>query len=216
MAQASTKQLAMRIEPYGLTGKAKDISHKAVFKDVSKVYWTNAQTYNQIKKIDPKKANAYGAAIGKDDFKSAEKIADSVLKSFSIAPLDSGSHLEASRNSRGRVSTASPVNIGDGDNLEKLKAAKALTAGTAKAGFLQCGEALRSKFRIQKWLKKSPGLGTANINRNGWKTVVEITNRVKYASSVISETKIQQAIRNAYTNTVKRMQKQLEALSKKV
>jgi len=217
IAQISTKQLAMRIEPYGLTGKAKDISERAIYKDISKVYWTNGQTYNQIKKIDVKLAHAYAAAINDNNPIRAEEIADKAIKNFSIAPLDNGEHLEESRRtSRRRVSKASPVNVGDDQALERFKAAKVLTGGTAKAGFLQAGESLGSKFRIQKWLKKAGGLGTSLIKYDGWKTLVTITNHCSYASEVLSETKIQQAIRNAYTSQIKRLEKQIEALAKKV
>jgi hypothetical protein len=216
LAQTGCTQLAYRVEPYGITGKAKDISEKAIYKDINKVYWTNGRTYNAVKRINPRLAAAYSKAVNENDDQKAEKIVDSVINDFSIKPMDSGQHLKASRNSRGRVSKPSPVNVDSVSDLERLKALKVLTGGTAKAGFLQAGESLGSKTRIQKWLKKAAGLGSSRIIRNGWETVVWIYNHVKYTSSVISETKIQQAVRNGYVNHLKKMQKQADKIASKV
>jgi hypothetical protein len=216
MARIGATQLAYRVEPYGVTKNSQTILEGAVFKDISRTYWDTGRTYNEIKKLDRKLAAAYAAAMNDGDTSKAQSIAEQVISGFSVGATDDGTHLERARNARGRVATPRPLGITGKAELDRLKARKALSAGTAKAGWLQAGASLGSKTRIAKWLKKAAALGSSQIIRNGWLTAVILVNHVRYASSVISDAKIQAAVSNAYRNHLKRLKKQLEALGRRV
>jgi len=217
LAKVGATQLAYRVEPYGITAKAKGILERAIYKDVHKAYSTVGKTYADLKAINPRMAQAYGAAIKEGDNAKAKAIVERILPNYAgIETKNSGQHLEGLRNARGRVTASHPLNLTSKTELDRLKARYAQTAGIAKSGFLQAGESLGGKGRVQKWLKRGSGLGDSDIVRNGFKTVVTLYNRVRYASNVITESKQQAAIRNAYKNHLKRMEKQMAALASKV
>lgn len=217
MAQIGAAQLAFRTTPYGTNKKSQDVAEKAIYKDISKVYQNIGVTYNLIKKIDPKKAISYAYCMNNGQESNAEKIAESVLgTSFDVGNVDSGQLLDNNRNSKGRVTKATnPRGIKNTSEIEALKAKKKLRAGLAKSGWIQAGIAILSKTRVAAWLKnKSGGLGEGKILRAGWKTTVTLTNHVKYASDVISSSQIRAAIKNAYMNQIKKLQKQIDHIAK--
>ena len=216
MAGIAANQLAIRVEPYGTSNKSKTILENAIHKDLNKVYLDNAATYNAIKRINPKLAHAYSAQIRKGNFTNAHEIAAKAIPNMEQSTSDSGNLLESSRNSRGRVGAVSPMNILDGTSLDVLHAKKVLMSGFTKAGWLQAGKSLGAKTRIPKWLKKNSGtLGSSNIVESGWKTVVTLINHVRYASSVTTPAKINAAVRNAYVNQLKKLQRQVDAIASK-
>jgi len=215
LAAMGARQIANDVQPFGLANKSKDILEKAVYKDISKTYWDTGRTYNAIKKIKPKLAAAYAKAINEGEPNKAEKIAQSVFSGFEVNAMDSGRHLKASRSIKGRVINPDPMGITDRSQLEAFKAKQALTAGTAKAGWLQAAKSLGSKSKIAAWLNKTGNLGTSSIIKNGWKTIVTVMNNVRYASAVISDSKIQQAINKAYRNNLKIMERKIQALANK-
>jgi hypothetical protein len=133
-----------------------------------------------------------------------------------VSSGDNGEHLQRLRNSRGRVDRRSPMNITDDNALLNIKKKAVMRAGLVKAGFLKAGEIIKSKFRVPKWLKSSENIGSAKVNNAGSKTTVTLTNNVRYASSMISPSDIQKAIRNAYVNQLKKMKRAIDALAKKV
>ncbi len=214
-ARIGANQLAYRIQPFGTSKKSQDILERAVYRDVNKAYSSPGQTYNAIKAKSPKLALAYAAALHWGDSAKAEKILAKV-GGFEAGKLDSGDHLEKIRGRSGRVAEPVRIAIDDEQGLKDLKEKKALTAGTAKAGYLQAGASLKSKSRVPKWLKKPHALGTSKIAKNGWRTVVTLINKVKYASNVSSESEQNKAVQNAFKNQMKKMEKQLAAITKKV
>lgn len=219
LAQASTRQLAIKTSPPGIAKKSQDILEKAIYKDINKVYQNVGVTYNQIKKINPKKATAYAYCMNNGQEANAEEIAESVLGVFDIGNVDNGGRLNANRGSNGRVgeTASSPIGVSNRSEVEGLKEKKKFSAGLIKKGFLEAGKALGSRFRIPAWLRsKTSGLGDSSIVRAGWKTTVTIHNRVRYASSMISDGKIKDALRVGYNSQIKKLQKQLDALSKRV
>jgi len=108
MARIGATQLAYRVEPYGTSNKSKTILENAIHKDMNKVYFDNAQTYNAIKKINPRLAHAYSAKIREGDYTTAQEIAAKAIPDIEQSVNDPGTYLEASRNSRGRVGQVSP------------------------------------------------------------------------------------------------------------
>jgi len=218
MAKIGCTQLAIRSEPYGLGDKSKQILEKAIYKDISKTYFNVGQTYLAIKKLRPKLANAYSAAMQKGDIGKAGQIAAKVLEGFTQSvSMDGGERLKASRNARGRVGKVSPMGVTEKTSVDTLKAKKELSAGIAKAGFLQAGKSLGSKNRVAKWLNKNFTLGHSKVvEKPDWGTEVMIYNDVKYASNTITPNKIRLAVQNAYQNQVKKMQKAVDAIAAKV
>lgn len=216
IAQIGGRQLATRIEPYGLTGKAKDIAEKGVYKDINNAYDYVGQTFNTIKKQNLNAAYAFANAIHANDLIAAEKIAKRYISSFSMAQSDTGMHLEKVRNSKGHVSNSNNdvMGIVSNSEIDKIKDTKKITAGISKAGFLQAVRAIGGKGRIPGWLNKSKNLGTGTINKNGWNTTVTLHNFVKYVTNLLTPAKINASVKNAYQNQIKKLEKQLEKMSK--
>jgi hypothetical protein len=210
-ARTGSRQLAMRCEPMGLTGKAKQASEGAISKDVSLAYSSTGRTFAEIRKVSPRKARAYGAAIQKGDFAAAEKIVRSALPDFKeVESTDSGQHLESLRNSRGRVDRAEIYNLTSEGAVSEIRKEKMRTAGYAKAAWLQSGESIGAKTRIPAWLKKSKVAGRSSFLRRGWNSVATLFNMVLYASSVLPSGKLRAALRTTESNMRKRIAAVLE------
>ena len=217
MAQLGSRQLAHLTQPYGTSNKQKNILELAVYSDVSKAYSTIGRTYVDIRALDRGKAAAYIKAIKANDLQAAEKIIEGVLVDYTeVVNTDDGGYLQSLRNSRGRVDQRKPINLLDDNALANIKKKAIMRAGLVKAGFLKAGEIIKSKFRVPKWLKSSENIGSAKVNSAGSQTTVTLTNNVRYASSMITPSDIQKAVRNAYVNQLKKMKRAIDALAKKV
>lgn len=216
MAQIGGRQLAHVIEPYGLGEKAKEISEKAIYKDVHRAYDYVGQTYNALRKISQKIAIAFSNAVRNNDFTAAERYARKYLPGFEMRHSDSGNHLEKVRGPRGRVPASVPVmGISNSSDLDGIKEQKKLTAGLAKAGWLQAAKNISSKTRVPSWLRKKQNVGYAKKASSGWNFSVTLYNTVRYASALTTGAKKMQAVRWAYRNQVKRMERQLNAITSK-
>ena len=73
----------------------------------------------------------------------------------------------------------------------------------AKAGYLQAAQQLKEKNRIPVWLKKDANLADVSITD----TVILITNKVKYASNLITDKQLQNAMENAFKGLLKRAER---------
>lgn len=210
-ARTGSRQLAMRCEPMGLSGKAKQISENAVGKDVSLAYSSTARTFAELRKVSPRKARAYAAALEKNDFAAAEKIVRSALPDFrEVESTDSGQHLESLRNSKGRVDRAEIHNLTSQGAVSEIRKEKLRTAGYAKAAFLQAGESIGAKTRIPAWLRKSKVAGRSSFLRRGWQSIASLFNMVRYASNVLPSGKLRAALRTTESNMRKRIAAVLE------
>jgi hypothetical protein len=206
LARTGARQLALRTEPFGLGGKAKQIGEGSVSKDVSLAYSSTGRTYNELAKVNRRKARAYGAAIEKGDHAAAERIVRSTLPDWrDVEATDSGQHLESLRNSKGRVSNPSIVNLTQEGAVSAIRREKLATAGTAKAGWVSAGESIGSKTRFPAWLRKNKPLGRSSILKRGWGTVVKLINIVRYCSNVLTAGKIRAALKATETNHLKRI-----------
>ena len=216
MAQTGGRQLAFRIEPYGLNSKAEQIAKKAIYKDVNSAYDYVGQTYNEIKKLNPRLAIAYSKAVNDGDLNAAEQYARTAIKQYEMRETDySGAHLDSIRNRKGRVDYNNQRVMGIKNNAEidTIKTKKSVTAGISKSGWLQAAKDIGAKTRIPSWLRKSKNYGRAQIIRNGWNTIVTLFNDVPYISNLMTPSKVDAALKNAYRNQVKRMEKQLKAIT---
>jgi hypothetical protein len=217
MAALGSKQLAHLVQPYGLGTKQKNILETAVYKDVHKAYSSIGKTYVDLRALDRRKAAAYIKAVKTNDLTTAENIIESELVNYTeVKNSDDGGYLQSLRNSRGRVDTKQPMNILDDGVIDKIKKTAVLKAGLVKAGFLKAGEMIRSKFRVPKWLRSAENIGTAKVSGSKGKTVVRLTNRVRYASTMITPADINKAIRNAYVNQLRKMKRAIDALARNV
>lgn len=216
MAAMGGKELAHRVQPFGLTGKAQSTLEGAVYKDISRAYDYVGEAYNKIARVDKKKAIAYIKAINNNDLAAAEKYSRGIING--IGTSDSGNNLSKARTGPKRrvQDNFNPMVVTDDQTIQNLKQKNVVSAGLVKAGFLQASKYLGRKATIPEWLRKSKLIGTGLIIKNGWETVVTVINNVRYASSAISESNIQKAINQAYKNQIKKLQRQVDALLKKV
>jgi len=216
-ARTGARQLAMRTEPMGLGGKAKQVGEMAVSKDVSQAYSSTGRTYNELRKVSPRKARAYGKAIEAGDQAAAERIVRSTLPDFrDVESTDSGQHLESLRNSKGRVINPEIVNLTQEGAVSAIRREKLRTAGTGKAGWVSAGESIGSKSRFPAWLRKNKPLGRSSILRRGWNTVVTLFNLVRYVSNNLPAGKLRAALKATESNQIKRIATILEKRSKAV
>lgn len=216
MAQSGGRQLAIRVQPYGLGQKTKDNLQKMVYKDIHKAYDYVGQTFRELYKINKSTAYAFSRAANNGDLKAAEMYAKTVMANFEMQYSDSGQHLDSVRTQNGRVASGAKVmGISNDSEIDNIKAKKVTTAGMAKAGWLQAAKSLGSKARIDKFFRKSENLGTSSVNRRQWETVVYLHNKVTYVSELLTPSTINAAIKNAYTNQVKKLEKQLQYITKK-
>lgn len=217
LARTGSTSLANHVEPFGTAKKAKNILEGSILKDISKAYHGTGKTYNEIRKISPNLAIAYIKAVKNNDLEAAERYARRAISNYQdVKYSDSGEYLQSIRGSKGRVTKDAPISLINDQEIESIRREKILSAGTAKAGFLQAGQSIGSKKRIPAWLKKSGVLGSSNIVRNGWKTVVTIINHVRYASNILSESRVNKAVRSAYKFHIKNLQRQVDKLAKNI
>jgi hypothetical protein len=216
MAQIGGRQLALRMEPYGLDQKTKDNLQNVVYKDINKAYDYVGQTFNDLFKINKNIAYAFSRAVKNGDLNAAEKYVKSVRSNFEMRISDGGDHLDSVRDKNGRVGkNAKIMGISNDSEIDSIKTKKVASAGMAKAGWLQAAKSLGSKARIDKFFRKSENLGTSSVDRKQWETVVYLHNKVTYVSNLLTQSKINAAVKNAYTNQVKKLERQLKHIAKK-
>lgn len=218
LAASAARELAVRCKPFGITSKARKVSEGAVERDVAKAYASHGRTYNELKKINIKKAYAYAAAVNKQDYVAAEKIVRRALSDWTdlTTSSDGGAHLERLRGSDGRVESAERIGFTNHTEYGEILDKKVPTAGLAKGAWLDCARELGSKGRIAAWLRKGGSLGKTSASQRGDKTTVEITNNADYASRAIRSTDVVRAINNAKRKELKRMQIIIDKIANKV
>lgn len=218
LAQLGAKNLAQWTEPVGLTKKAKDISEKAVSKDIIKAMPEVGRTFNLIKQHSLSLAMAYHRALQEGDLDAAEGYARKALREITdVSRTARRSHLDSQRNTKGRVKDKPQIlSVADRGSHESFKRDTVKRIGYVKKGWLQSGTALKMKYRPPVWLRSSEaGLGTYQRRKSGWKTSVTLINRVSYAHRLTDARKIDIALKRTYKGYVKRMEKQIEADAKK-
>lgn len=216
LAQSSARQLAISTEPRGLTGKAKDISQNAVFFDFSKAYDYVGQTYNRLKAINFKTAIAFAKAVQAGDLQQAEKYARKYIGGFEMKTSDDGGHMDSVRNNKGRVKdNAETMGISDNSALQRIAEAKSKNIAYSKLAWLQAAQSLGAKTRIPAWIRKDKTYGSSRVLRNGWSTIIELHNRISYATNVLTTGKMRMALRAGYRNHLNKLQRQIDALCRK-
>ena len=216
LAASASKELAVRTKPFGITGKAKKYAQAAVGKDVSKAYASHGRTYNELRKISPKKAYAYAHAINNNDFEAAQKIVRRTLSNYEglSQVSDGGRHLESVRGSDGHVQTPNRIGLIDHTEYGEILEKKIPTAGLVKGVFLACAQKLGGKPRIQVWLRKGAELASTIARKTRKGVEVSITNNADYASTAIRPGDIVKAVKNAERLQTKKMQRTVDRLAK--
>lgn len=216
LAATASKELATRVKPFGLTTKAKKVAQDAVAMDVSKAYASHGRTFNELKKLSPKKAFAYAAAVNRGDFVSAEKIVRKTLREFSdlVASGDGGAHLERIRGKNGRVENPDRVGITNHTDYGEILEKKIPTAGLVKGAWLACGRQLGGNPKIQTWLRKGQDLATTRAVEKSDGVHISITNQADYASSAIHSKDIVRALKNAERLQLRKLQILLDKAAK--
>lgn len=217
IAQIGAKQLAFRMQPWGVNEKAKKVAENAVYKDVNRAYDYIGQTYNTLRKVSRRLATAYAVAAREGNFVEAEKYAKRVIADYKMRSSDAGgAHLESVRGKRGRVPSTNTnvMGIRSNSEIDNIKMEMVERAGTAKAGWLQAGKNIGGKGRIPSWLSKSERLGYGTIQRKGWGTVVILTNLVTYVSNVLTTQIISNAQAYGIKNQVNKMQRSVNRISR--
>jgi hypothetical protein len=216
IARLGAIQLATKTKPHGITGHTKKVLQGAVRKDVSRAYWSVGRTYNELKVINPKLANAFAAEFHKGNTQKAEDIVKKVIQGYTLRSGDSGSYLESVRNHNGRVDdNVTPMGLTSNGAISKLKAKKMLTAGTAKSGFIQAGESVGKSVSVQSWLKKKSKLGTSRKQFSKLIKKITLINHVRYVSKLISQGDMNAAMASAMRSNQGNLTRQLNAATRK-
>jgi hypothetical protein len=204
-AKIAARQCAIQTQPYGISNKQRDILQTAVVKDMSKVYWAEGRTYNELKKTSIAVANAFAKAIHEGDLSTAEQIISKYTQ-HKFSPTITEESLEDRRSdSSGRVEIDDPVIVKGTSDLENLKNQKKVSAGYVKSNWLQMVSKLRGSTRIPVWLRKK-----ANNFVQIAKYFVKITNAVDYSSSLISESKLKAIADKAIKQNLRALNKKMK------
>lgn len=119
--------------------------------------------------------------------------------------LDSedGQYLLRHRNARGRVPEGTKQLVINYDDYDRIRERLVKRAGMAKAGWLQAARELRAKNRIPVWLRKEQNLADVIVKPD----YVIVINKVRYASELITDKQLKNAMENAFTGLIKRAQR---------
>lgn len=189
-------------QPYGMDLAAKKIGEAAVMRDIGNVYQSSAQIYKLLLQQDEKLAKAFYKLVKEGGYGQAEKIlraSSRIERNAKIfAPLDPAFHQNA-RNQRGRVVRYRPQQIiPDGKELKAYAKSRADMVGFGKAGWITAGSQLGSIARVPGWITRHKGRAPGGCIDNSKSTedpYVVMTNQVRYASSILSDSQAQQAMR---------------------
>ena len=133
----------------------------------------------------------------------------------------------AKRNNRGQVPKGirdeggfrrDPIAVGDRERLIREKQA---AAGIVKGAWIHAGSLLgrvtspiagRRRAIVGRWILRHLSRGKAEVARRGMNTVVELTNTVRWASSIQTQAMLNSATKAAFKGVEKEMQRVLDAI----
>lgn len=217
----AARELGRVTEPFGTpSGKLKELGMKMIQKDVANSYASNRRIYFNLKKINVKAANAYSAALNKNDFKTAEKLIRKYLPSSDWSGLSqddqNANHLKRNRDNKGRVKDRNIINLIDESQIAKIADDKIKNnTFLAKVAWYQAGQDLGMKTRVPAWMKRGKA-GFGSIKGSGSKVVATIRNTIQYVMNVLTSTKISKALNQATKNQVKFAEKSLNKITKQI
>lgn len=116
---------------------------------------------------------------------------------------EDGSYLLRHRGSRGRVPEGLERKFIQRVDYEHIVDKLVKRAGLAKAGYLDAAKKLKGNSRVPVWLRKEQDLSDVRITSGS----VTITNRVKYASYLITDRQLENLMKNAYDGLIKQAEK---------
>jgi len=212
MARATGQTLGSRVRPFGLGKRAKEIGENAVATDIAKVYISDKQAYNEIKRVNPGLAAAFARASSNGDIAKANDIlhragVQGTYKAFSARDHES-------QRVDGRIKSPRQTIVSSLDHI-KITAYRKLKqshVGRLKSGWLlsiarlpTLKQVLTGKSRkppkSQTWISRhfSKNIGSSNFHDGKSITGLDITNHSEYAS----EKTTQREVRNATTRAKK-------------
>jgi hypothetical protein len=118
-------------------------------------------------------------------------------------PSENGDYLFSHRNERGRVPSTTRQKAISFSDYTNIKQNLVKNAGMAKAGYLDAAKQLKDTVRVPVWLRKRQVLATVSISD----TTIVVINHVKYASNLITDKQLQNAMENAFKGLLKRAEK---------
>ncbi len=201
--------LAYQAQPFGDDDKAEALGKVATNRDIYKVYTTPGKAFSDIS--DPKMAKAFWTAVNKQLWAKAQAILQRfghALRSTPIATFDGGAQHRQVRNNRGRVTGAQkPVMIvRDPQRLAKYVASETDKVGQGKGGWASCARVLGGVRGIPRWITnhKSPAAVSEKYGTDV--TEIILTNKVPYASEILTASQKSQAVDIAHDKLLKSIQ----------
>lgn len=190
-------------QPYGMDLATKKLGEAAVLRDIGLVFRSAQQMFKQLEdQGQPELAKAWYKLVKIGTNAKAEKLlretkaADRNTPIF--APLDPQFH-QKSRNRRGRVSRHRPAQIvPDAKEIREYTKKKKDLVGFGKAGWITAGSQLGSIRNVPAWITRHKGTapgGCIDQSKSLEDPYVSMTNQVRYASALLSDSQAMQAMR---------------------
>jgi hypothetical protein len=188
IAREASRQAAQKCPPFGLTQKTGDKFQKSIAKQVARAV-RNAEVTGQ-----------QGAAAA-----------------IHASKRDSKGRVPKGLKTDGNLRRA-PVAVRDREShIDKKQA----NAGMVKGAWIHAGHLLgrvtspiagRRRAIVGRWILRHMSNGKAEINRRGINTVVTLTNTIRWASKVQTQSMLKSAVNAAFKGVEKEMQRVLDAI----
>jgi hypothetical protein len=193
--------------------KAKKAGEGALERDIRKVYWHINKLFGALKNEGKlKEARIIRKLVTSGEYSKAEELLKTTgikERNVQIGLFDGGKAHKQSRNRRGRVSRHVPALIViNRKGLDEYIKAKKKMVGFSRGGWLTGASGAQAMPRkmpvwVKRWQGKSPGHGSQSTRRG---FAVRITNDVTFASSSISPSRINSALKDAEAKLRKQME----------
>ncbi len=191
---------AFQAQPFGIDDKAQALGVVATTRDIYRVYATPGKAYDDIQD-DGAKAGFWKAVKTSAWDRAAKILAreGSQLKGTLIDNFDGGAQHRQLRNNQGRISASQKavMIVKDAQKLKSYVVAEIKKVGFGKGGWAACARALGGTRGIPGWISRQNSPGTAIENYGATVMSITMTNQVPYASSILSPSQKQEAIRIA-------------------
>lgn len=189
--------LAFQTQPFGDNATSRAVGMAAVDRDIYRVYATPGMVFNDIS--DAGAQSGFWKAVKTSAWDRAQKIcsrASARFKSIVFQQFDGGQQHRQLRNNQGRIPPSQkPIMVVK--NPEAVKSyvlAEQKKVGFGKGGWASCARALGGTRGIPGWVSRQDAPGMVIENYRSSKSSVAMTNLVPYASEIISESGIRDAI----------------------
>ena len=197
-------------QPWGKGTKAKKMGEKAVKYDIQKVYLTEYDLYEVIKKHGEREAKWFYKLVKNGDVKEAIELAASLNINIKLNLFDGGKEHKKKRDRKGRVNRNHDSAFGMSHKVRDYTKEVQKRVGMAKAGWAHAAERLGTGRRIPAWIKKNKpqNLGTIKISSRGGIEQVLVINSVKYIGKLVDKYHMLKAL-NSRARAIQRLVKKV-------